>query len=83
MENHKKSVVPARWAESVEDIFHVVLGVFLLGIAIAALIFSVVRVFTTAPFFPTGMIQAINDILFIVIILEILRTIIARYTDGV
>ena len=83
MENHKKSVVPARWAESVEDIFHVVLGAFLLGIAIAALIFSVVRVFTTAPFFPIGMIQAINDILFIVIILEILRTIIARYTDGV
>jgi uncharacterized membrane protein (DUF373 family) len=29
------------------------------------------------------MIQAINDILFIIIILEILRTVIARYTDGV
>ena len=29
------------------------------------------------------MIQAINDILFIIIILEILRTVVARYTDGV
>ncbi len=29
------------------------------------------------------MIQSINDILFIIIILEILRTVIARYTDGV
>jgi uncharacterized membrane protein (DUF373 family) len=66
-----------------EDIFHVVLGVFLFGIAVAALIFSVFRVFTTSPFFPDGMIQAINDILFIIIILEILRTVIARYTDGV
>ena len=63
--------------------FHFVLGIFLFGIAIAALIYSVIRVFTTSPFFPTGMIQAINDVLFIVIILEIIRTIIARYTDGV
>lgn len=79
----RKSVVPARWAEGMEDVFHIVLGVFLFGIAVAALVFSIVRVFTTAPFFPDGMIQAINDILFIIIILEILRTVIARYTDGV
>lgn len=79
----RKSVVPARWAEGMEDVFHIVLGVFLFGIAVAALVFSLIRVFTTAPFFPTGMIQAINDILFIIIILEILRTVIARYTDGV
>lgn len=76
-------LVPGRWVERIEEIFHIVLGVFLLGIAIAALYFSVVRVFETEPFFPTGMIQAINDILFIIIILEILRTVVARYTDGV
>ena len=66
-----------------EEVFHVVLGVFLFGIALAALGFSIIRVFTTDPFFPNGMIQAINDILFIIIILEIIRTVIARYTDGV
>jgi uncharacterized membrane protein (DUF373 family) len=76
-------LIPGRWVERVEELFHVVLGIFLLGIAIAALYFSVVRVFETTPFFPTGMIQAINDILFIIIILEILRTVVARYTDGV
>ena len=81
-ENHKV-LIPGRWVERVEEIFHVILGVFLLGIAVAALYFSVVRVFDTSPFFPTGMIQAINDILFIIIILEILRTVVARYTDGV
>jgi uncharacterized membrane protein (DUF373 family) len=79
----RKSVVPVKWTEGVEDLFHVVLGVFLFGIAVAALIFSLVRIFTTSPFFPNGMIQAINDILFIIIILEIIRTVIARYTDGV
>ena len=78
-----RTLLPGRWAEIVEQLFHVVLGVFLFGIAVAALIYSVIRVFTTAPFFPIGMIQAINDILFIIIILEILRTVIARYTDGV
>jgi uncharacterized membrane protein (DUF373 family) len=81
-ETHKV-LVPGRWVERVEEIFHIILGVFLLGIAVAALYYSVVRVFETEPFFPTGMIQAINDILFIIIILEILRTVVARYTDGV
>ena len=82
IEKHKV-LVPGRWVERIEEVFHIVLGVFLLGIAIAAFYFSVVRVFETSPFFPTGMIQAINDILFIIIILEILRTVVARYTDGV
>jgi len=79
----RKVLVPARWVERIEELFHIVLGICLLGIAIVALYFSVIRAFETTPFFPTGMIQAINDILFIVIILEILRTVVARYTDGV
>ena len=83
IEVEKKTLVPHRLVERMEDVFHVVLGVFLFGIAVAALIYSVIPVFTTSPFFPSGMIQAINDILFIIIILEILRTVIARYTDGV
>jgi uncharacterized membrane protein (DUF373 family) len=78
-----KVLLPGRWVERVEEVFHIVLGVCLLGIAIVALFFSVMRAFETTPFFPTGMIQAINDILFIIIILEILRTVVARYTDGV
>lgn len=82
-EGHHKVLVPGRLVERVEEIFHVVLGFFLLAIAIVALYFSVLRAFETVPFFPTGMIQAINDILFIIIILEILRTVVARYTDGV
>jgi len=77
------SVIPGRVANYVEDVFHIVLAVLLVIIAIAAFGVVLWRVVTTEPFFPTGMIQAINDILFIVIILEIVRTIIARFTDGV
>jgi len=41
-----------------------------------------VRLVTTEPFYPNGMLQAINDILFVVIILEIARTVIARFNSG-
>jgi len=78
-----KSLLPGRWAEIMEQLFHIVLG----GISLwnchrrADLLCDpgVHHVYL----FPIGMIQAINDILFIIIILEILRTVIARYTDGV
>jgi uncharacterized membrane protein (DUF373 family) len=77
------SIVPMKYVDLIEDVFHAILAVALLGIGIGAFIFSVKRLFETAPFFPNGMIQGVNDILFIVIILEILRTVISRFTDGV
>jgi hypothetical protein len=63
IEEHKL-IVPSSWVERIEEVFHIILSIFLLGIAAAALVSSVIRVFETNPFFPTGMIQAINDILF-------------------
>jgi uncharacterized membrane protein (DUF373 family) len=60
-----------------------VLAIALFVIGVVAFFYTVKRLFETEPFFPNGMIQGINDILFIVIILEILRTVISRFTDGV
>ena len=77
------SVLPLKYVDLIEDIFHAVLAIALLGIGIGAFCFSIKRLFETTPFFPNGMIQGVNDILFIVIILEILRTVISRFTDGV
>lgn len=79
----EKSIIPAKYVDIVEDIFHAVLAVSLLGIGIVAFFYSGKRLIETQPFFPNGMIQGVNDILFIVIILEILRTVISRFTDGV
>ena len=77
------SILPLKYVDLIEDVFHAVLALALLGIGIGAFIFSIKRLFETDPFFPNGMIQGVNDILFIVIILEILRTVISRFTDGV
>lgn len=77
------SIIPAKLVDLVEDIFHAVLAISLLAIGVGAFYFSGKRLLETAPFFPSGMIQGVNDILFIVIILEILRTVISRFTDGV
>lgn len=76
------SMIPPKWLDLAEDLFHVVLTVLLFLVALGALVFTVFRLVTTTPFFPTGMLQAVNDILFVVIILEIARTVIARFSNG-
>ncbi len=77
------SIVPLKYVDLIEDVFHAVLAIALFVIGVGAFFFSIKRLLETAPFFPNGMIQGVNDILFIVIILEILRTVISRFTDGV
>ena len=72
------SVIPVKYVDLVEDAFHAILALALLAIGIGAFFYSIERLITTAPFFPNGMIQGVNDILFIVIILEILRTVISK-----
>jgi uncharacterized membrane protein (DUF373 family) len=78
----KRSMIPTKLLDTVEDVFHVVLTALLFLVALGAVVFTVVRLLNTAPFYPNGMLQAINDILFVVIILEIARTVIARFNSG-
>jgi uncharacterized membrane protein (DUF373 family) len=81
-EEAEPSMIPTKVLDAVEDVFHVVLTALLFLVALGAVIFAVVRLFNTEPFYPMGMLQAINDILFVVIILEIARTVIARFNTG-
>ena len=82
-DSNERSILPEHFVDILEDAFHGLLGIILFLVAMGALFFTIERLLNTKPFFPTGMIQGVNDILFIVIILEILRTVIARFTDGV
>ncbi|MFY9304443.1 MAG: phosphate-starvation-inducible PsiE family protein [Rhodoluna sp.] len=76
------SIIQTKVLDVVEDVFHVALTALLFLVALGAVIFTVVRLLNTVPFYPNGMLQAINDILFVVIILEIARTVIARFNTG-
>ena len=83
VERVETSILPVRYVDLIEDVFHAILAISLFIIGIGAFFFSIKRLIETTPFYPNGMIQGVNDILFIVIILEILRTVISRFTDGV
>ena len=77
-----ESLIPATFIDKLEDILHGFLGIILFVISVLAGLHTLQRLIETRPFFPLGMIQGINDILFVVIILEIMRTVIVRFTDG-
>ena len=78
-----ESLIPATFIDKLEDIVHGFLGIVLFIISALAVGYTLQRLIETRPFFPLGMIQGINDILFIIIILEIMRTVIVRFTDGI
>ena len=78
-----ESLIPATFIDKLEDIVHGFLGIVLFIISVLAVGFTLQRLIETRPFFPLGMIQGINDILFVIIILEIMRTVIVRFTDGI
>ena len=77
-----ETLIPATFIDKLEDILHGFLGIILFIISVLAGLYTLQRLIETRPFFPLGMIQGINDILFVVIILEIMRTVIVRFTDG-
>jgi len=78
-----ESLIPLTFIDKLEDIVHGFLGILVFVISVLAAGYTLQRLIQTHPFFPLGMIQGINDILFVVIILEIMRTVIVRFTDGI
>jgi len=78
-----ESLIPVTFIDKLEDVLHGFLGIILFVISVLAAGYTLKRLIDTHPFFPLGMIQGINDILFVVIILEIMRTVIVRFTDGI
>jgi hypothetical protein len=57
-----ESLIPITFIDKLEDILHGFLGIILFIISILAAAYSLIRLIETRPFFPLGMIQAINDI---------------------
>lgn len=78
----QRTVLPSKVVDMAEDSMHALLG---LGVFIVALISTyqgVARLLESDRIYPEGAIRAINDLLFVIILLEILRTVIGRFTSG-
>jgi uncharacterized membrane protein (DUF373 family) len=66
----------------IEDALHLVVALALVAVAIVVLVEAVKDLLDSNPLYPEGIINAINNALFVVIILELMRTVAARFTDG-
>ena len=58
--NVETSVLPLKYVDLIEDIFHAILAIALLGIGIGAFFYSIKRLIQTTPFFPNGNLLGIN-----------------------
>jgi uncharacterized membrane protein (DUF373 family) len=68
--------------DRLEDVIHYVVAVLLLGIAVIALYRTVDHLVVNRHDFAVQVTSGINDLLFVVIVLELLRTVIAHLAEG-
>jgi uncharacterized membrane protein (DUF373 family) len=65
-----------------EDAVHYLVALLLFAIAGVVLYETVTRFTNSARLFPDGVTEAVNGVLFVVIIMEILRTVLAHFEGG-
>jgi uncharacterized membrane protein (DUF373 family) len=65
-----------------EDAVHYLVALLLFAIAGVVLYETVRRFADATPLFPNGVTEAVNGVLFVVIIMEILRTVLAHFEGG-
>jgi hypothetical protein len=53
-QDSETSIIPPKYVDIVEDVFHAILAISLLGIGIGAFFYSGKRLIETQPFFPNG-----------------------------
>ena len=65
-----------------EDMVHYVVALVLVGVAVVVLVRSVIDAFGDHESFPERVTSVINSILFVIIVMEILRTVVAHFDDA-
>ncbi len=78
----QRTVLPSKVVDMAEDSMHALLGIGVFLVALISTYQGVVRLLESERIYPEGAIRAINDLLFVIILLEILRTVIGRFTSG-
>lgn len=67
---------------AVDDLVHVVISLLLLGLAVAVIFNTVVEFVDSEQPFALAVTYAVNGVLFVIILMEILRTVVAHFTHG-
>ncbi len=78
----QRTVLPSKVVDMAEDSMHALLGIGVFVVALISTYQGVARLLQSERIYPEGAIRAINDLLFVIILLEILRTVIGRFTSG-
>lgn len=78
----QRTVLPSKLVDVAEDVMHGVIGVGVFIVALIATYQGAQRLIDSERIYPEGAIRAINDLLFVIILLEILRTVIGRFASG-
>jgi uncharacterized membrane protein (DUF373 family) len=73
---------PLRAVDWVEDAIHVAVAILLLVIGVFVLVETVVNFVGDDESFSTRVTGAINGVLFVIIVMEILRTVVAHFEEG-
>ncbi|MCW2923148.1 MAG: phosphate-starvation-inducible rane protein PsiE [Thermoleophilia bacterium] len=81
----RRPLAPAwllRAIHGIDDLVHVCIAVLLLGLAIAVMGNTVLQFFDSDQPFALAVTYAVNGVLFVIILMEILRTVITHFTQG-
>jgi uncharacterized membrane protein (DUF373 family) len=65
-----------------EDLVHYAVAIVLVGVAAVVLVKSILDLFNSHDDFPQLVTGVINNILFVIIVMEILRTVVAHFDDA-
>lgn len=74
--------MPLLLVDHLEDLVHLVIGMVLLGVAVYVVIHTVGDLFTNDSTFATRVTSAINDVLFVIIVLELFSTVMAHFESA-
>ncbi|MCW2960466.1 MAG: phosphate-starvation-inducible rane protein PsiE [Thermoleophilia bacterium] len=71
-----------RAIHGVDDLVHVCISLLLLGLAVAVMVNTVYEFLQSDLHFALAVTYAVNGVLFVIILMEILRTVVAHFTHG-
>jgi uncharacterized membrane protein (DUF373 family) len=82
LDRKRRARIPLLVIDHLEDVVHYLIAVVLIGVAGYVLYTTAVDLFESGVTFASRVTSAINDVLFVIILLELLRTVLAHFESA-